>query len=82
MDSILSPEEKAVPVKPAESPRPAEDELRPPPILKDGLPTTRPGLSFQRKDHATRNQTQASYRLNTGARTGHGCPGQPTGGQH
>ncbi len=43
LDSILSPEEKAVPVKPAESPRPAEDELRPPPILpKEGHPPPAP----------------------------------------
>ncbi|MCJ7743724.1 MAG: DNA polymerase III subunit gamma/tau, partial [Dehalococcoidales bacterium] len=43
LDSILSPEEKAVPVQPAESPRPAENELRPPPILpKEGHPPPTP----------------------------------------
>jgi DNA polymerase-3 subunit gamma/tau len=43
LDSILSPEEKAVPVKPVESPKPAEDELRPPPILpKEGHPPPAP----------------------------------------
>jgi len=31
VDSILSPEEKTVPAKPAESPKPAMDEMRPPP---------------------------------------------------
>jgi DNA polymerase-3 subunit gamma/tau len=43
LDSILSPEEKAVSVKPAESPRPAEDELHPPPVLpKEERPSPAP----------------------------------------
>jgi DNA polymerase-3 subunit gamma/tau len=39
VDSILSPEEKTVPVQPVESPKPAEDELRPPPKAASPPPT-------------------------------------------
>jgi DNA polymerase-3 subunit gamma/tau len=38
VDSILAPEEKAVSAKPAESPRPAENELRPPPKVASPPP--------------------------------------------
>jgi DNA polymerase-3 subunit gamma/tau len=39
VDSILSPEEKTVPVQPVESPKPAEDELRLPPKVTSLPPT-------------------------------------------
>jgi DNA polymerase-3 subunit gamma/tau len=47
VDSVLPPEEKAVPAKPAESPRPTEDELHPPP--KVAAPSPAPAYPSNEK---------------------------------